>query len=1088
MDTDVTASSHKHQKSTLSRIQGYITHNQFHNVNLLAKLRPHIHKLDRLSHWKMDGEEGVWQKWTFNNIMRQRFQQTSVGQTFGPLWSTHWFRLEIHVPEEWVGQEVWLRWNSQTEAMLWSQDGEPLQGLSPRTGRSAGNWGSPSDIAAAGLPDQTRTDYKISHHWKSSPTPLVLFVEAACNTMFGGGTNTMISPPDKNREFKIETAEIFTLRTTVYKLLLDLEVLHDLAKILPKDNPTSYHALYTANQMINFISQDDLGSASKIADTFLSKRPGDLTHTLALIGNCHIDSAWLWPYSESKRKCARSWLSTLRLMEEYPEMKFACSQAQQFTWVKEHYPVIYEKIQGQVKEGRFIPVGGTWVEMDGLIPSGESFVRQFLYGQMFFQKEFGMLCKEFWLPDTFGYSAQFPQICKLFGIERFLTQKLSWNAVNKFPHHTFLWEGLDGSTILTHFPPGDSYEMQIKVEEVIQTVRNLQDKGRVSISALLYGHGDGGGGPTREMLERSRRLASVDGCPRLKHMSPDSFFKTLEAEQRNLCRWTGELYLELHNGTYTSQAWIKGKNRACEFFLRDTEMLLAVAAVKGKLSKQECHEHQDTIVSAWHKVLLNQFHDVIPGTSINLVYKDAQKLYQQVNDALHQILCKCRDLILKGDGEMEQKVVLNTLPWKVDMMEEKSEVVSVDRREQEPNSKRARTERESSFLSFEVEGCGWRKLIPTCPPSVVLREEDSHFICENQYLQCKIDRYGRVVSLVVANDTNHRDIFQRYGSSGRHFGNQLVLYDDVPLFWDAWDTMDYHLQTAFNLNDEKSGVKVKLMLDDPMVVKLSWEMKIGSSSFLHQEISLRAIDPYLTFNTTVDWHENRKFLKVAFDTTLLNRMTSYDTQFGIIERPAHTNTSWETAKYEVCGHKWADLSEYDFGVAVLNDGKYGWSSQAGRLTLSLLRSPKSPDPECDMQSHRFSYALMPHTGLLQSAKVQQRAYEFNMNRQHLGIRNTTLSEEQETWFSVVGNGVMLETVKLAEDRSGAMIVRLYEMHGSSSKVSLKLHLTPNVKEAHLCCGLEIAGEELSVNRDDHHQYIALKVTPFKIINVRLVFH
>lgn len=1077
MDEEVTASLHKHRRTTLERLEKYISDTYFTDVNLRGKLYPFKKNISKISHWRVPGGEGSWQQWSFRQMLTQSFTPIKVGESFGPTWSTHWFKIEIAIPEAWKGQPVLFRWKSQSEAMIWSRSGEPLQGLS------------------TGIGHQMRPDFLISQSWNGSVEPHIYYIEMACNNMFGAGKNGMINPVDQERTFTLELAEVCTRDEKVYNLLMDLEVLHDMAKKLPEDHK-GFEALYAGNQIINHIVKNEMRQARQIARTFFSKINGARAHTLALMGHCHIDSAWLWPYSETKRKCARSWVSTLRLMEEYPEMRFACSQAQQFAWVKEHYPSIYEKIKIQVKAGRFIPVGGTWVEMDGLLPSGESFMRQFLYGQLFFMREFGVKCKEFWLPDTFGYSSQIPQICQHFGISRFLTQKLSWSLVNKFPHHNFIWEGLDGSTVLAHFPPGDSYEMNVNVDEAVRTVKNLEDKGRVSTSAFLYGYGDGGGGPTRDMLERARRLKDVDGCPKMEHMSPDDFFRRLESEKHNLCRWVGELYLELHNGTYTSQANTKRLNRECEFALRDAELFLAITAMKGGLDRQTIYRHHDALVDAWKKVLLNQFHDVIPGSSIGTVYKDSDQLYREALTAAAKTRVACLPHIMHESahqGSREQAVAVNTLPWQV------HQIINLKEDCDEPTRKRMRVEGEMNeaaggghYVAVEMQGIGWSKLTPINPPAVKVWMEKDTFVLENSYIRAEINKNGQVTSLVLA-DQPDQDVF-RTPEGSQCAGNQLMIYDDIPLYWDAWDTMEYHLETGKILNEKQSGCilsEIQVIENTPVMVRLEWKMKISEVSVLNQEISLSAVNPYLTFHTHVNWHENRKFLKVGFNTGIIAREASFDTQFGHLYRPTHMNTSWDSAKFEVCGHKWADLSEHNFGVAVLNDSKYGWTARGSMLSLSLLRSPKAPDDRCDMGKHSFKYAVMPHRGTLQSAGVPQRAYEFNTNLIVFTAKLSRDSDIKLDWFSVIGEGVMIEAVKLAEDKTGDVVVRLYEMQGGSHRIWLKATAIPPPKGVHLCNGLEESYQPLpfdarpaNVGQDNKYFYIPLTFSPFKIVNVR----
>lgn len=1099
---NVTASLHKNYRTTLERIEKFISDTYFTDVNLRGKLYPQSKKISNITHWALPGGDGAWEKWTFNEIIQQPFTPAKIGDSFGPTWSTHWFKLHFCVPDEWSGKEVRLRWKSQSESMVWSNTGEPLGGLS------------------TGISHQMRSDFRISHCWDRKSDSLCYYVEMACNNMFGAGNSGMINPPDMNRQFTLELAEISVFDVDVYKLLIDLQILHDMAKNM-KEDTRGYDALYTGNEIINRYIKGEVKEANFISQEFFSKGNGSRSHTLAAIGHCHIDSAWLWNYSEAKRKCARSWRTVISLMDDYPEMFFSCSQSQQFAWVKEHYPQIYLKIKDKVKDGQFIPVGGSWVEMDGLLPSGESFMRQFLYGQQFYIKEFGLECKEFWLPDTFGYSSQIPQICKLFGINRFLTQKLSWSLVNKFPHHNFLWEGLDGSTILAHFPPGDSYEMNVTIEECLRTVKNLQDKGRVNTSAFLYGFGDGGGGPTQDMLERARRLKDVDGCPKVMHMTPDSFFKRIESDRSNLCRWVGELYLELHNGTYTSQANTKLQNRECEFLLRETEFILAVAAVTKKLNTERVKQHQRNIVDAWKKVLLNQFHDVIPGSSIGSVYADSDKLYKEAKSVADEIKRECISCCLEtSPSTTGRPVIVNSLPWKVKKIIKVDDVSSftVDNIAENgannssidaDNKSRKRLKMDDfvtqpavtggQYIPVEVLGMGL-STVKCCEfTPVTVEKNNDTFILNNGLIEGIVSKYGEILSLRL--QSSKRNVFKRPESSGK-MGNKLMLFDDVPLFWDAWDTMDYHLETGKVLNDKDSGyhvTPVKIVENGPLNVKLEWSLQISELSSLTQEIELNAFNPYIVFNTKVVWKENRKFLKVMFDTCIKSRNACFDTQFGFLERPTHKNTSWDSAKFEVCGHKWADISEYGFGLSILNDSKYGWSSNGGALMLSLLRSPKAPDDQCDMGQHRFSYAAMPHEGTFQSADVPKRAYEFNIDCLIPPINLRSNKIFGGIFFFIEGEGVMIETVKLAEENVDHIVLRMFEMYGGSCSIVLGIRGPREVKALDLCDGMERPLKTLQacpgttsdgiVNfvKMDKLYNVNLDFSPFQIVNVKVAY-
>nr|XP_027214752.1 alpha-mannosidase 2C1-like [Penaeus vannamei] len=1054
-DPGVQASLHKNLKTTLPRIDNYINSTRFSSVNLKGRLYADTRPVS-LSHWAVPGGEGAWQSWTFEEVMQQTFLPTSVGESFGPTWTTHWFKVEYEIPEEWVGCEVRFRWATGSEATVWSSDGKLMQGLSTGTGH------------------QMRPDYVITRSYEGAAGKQVFYVEMAANRLFGAGDGDDLTPPNPNKYYTLTRAEISKFDTQVYKLTRDLEVLHQLADVLQND-PRGYQALYTANQMVNSIIAKDESGASQLADLHFAKGNGARAHTLSAVGNCHIDSAWLWPYSETKRKVGRSYASQVRLMEDYPELVFVASQAQQWAWCKQYYPELFERVKLQVQAGKFLPVGGTWVEMDGNIPSGESFVRQFLHGQRFYQQELGVTCKEFWLPDTFGYSAQIPALMRHMDLSRFLTQKLSWSMVNKFPHHNFTWEGIDGSTVLAHFPPGDSYNMNTTVEEAVRTVKNLEDKGRVSTSAFLFGYGDGGGGPTQDMLERARRLKDADGCPKMNIVTPDVLFSTLESEQHNMCRWVGELYLELHNGTYTSQADMKRLCRSAEFHLRDAEFLLSAASASlGVAASALLQTSLESLDSAWKKVLLNQFHDVLPGSGIGIIYPEATRYYEEAIASATGVWHESADALFGSGGE-QTWTAFNTLQWA------REEVVEAQTRSD------GEGERSAGYVLVQAPPLGYavlQEVTPTNPVS--LTETDGLFVLDNGLIRAEINAYGQVVSLVTAGD--YRDVFRKEDGS-QLAGNQLVLFDDEPLVFDAWDVMDYHLETPVVLNQEGSGrpvSSVTVVEAGPLLARLRWSVDISGDSTLTQDIELRASTPYLIFSTVVDWHEDRKILKVLFDHNVMARSASFDIQFGHLERPTHMNTSWDSARYEVCGHKWADASEPNWGFAVLNDSKYGWMARGNRLTLSLLKAPKSPDGACDMGSHAFKYALMPHVGTVNEAGVVKRAYEFNNPLRLLALPSATTST-QPTWsaLTVEGEGAVLHALKPAEDGSGEVVLRLFECHGCKSKVNLRTSLP--ITDVHNCNGMEVKGSQATFSKEGDETTISLSLSPFSIVALRLSF-
>lgn len=1045
----------KHKRTTFERAEKFVSSMYFKDINLHGRLYPKVQPVDSISHYAAPD------RITVDNAMKQIYQPCSIGQSFGPSWSTHWFRVELKIPKSWVEHEVYFLWNSDSEAMIW-YDGQPVQGLSSQ---------------------HERCEYLLSEKASLRHLSFTLYVEMACNGLFGVGRDGLINPPDSNRSFVLSKAEIAIRDPLVFQLLRDFDILIGMAKHLPENSERCFQALYTANSMVNeCLAHTTIAyqRAREIAKDFFSKKNGSMAHEIHAMGHCHIDSAWLWPYAETIRKCARSWSSTLRLMDKFPHFTFVCSQAQQFEWVKSHYPSLYERIKKSVRNGHFIPVGGCWVEMDGNIPSGESFFRQFLYGQSFFEKEFGITCSEFWLPDTFGYSSQLPQIMKLCGIDKFVTQKLSWNLVNKFPHHTFWWEGIDNTCILTHFPPGDSYEMTGSVEEVLKTVNNFQEKGRSSKSMFLFGHGDGGNGPDEAMLERLDRMKNIDGLPKVVMSTPTDFFQAVESEDTSmLCKWKGELYLELHNGTYTTHAKVKKYNRTCEFLLTNVEIICSIAFALQRNQSAKFKYPEEEIRHLWKLLLLNQFHDVLPGTSINMVYRDAYKHYSEIRQlAGNQLYDGITSIVTQQDANENCCIVFNTLSW------DRIEVVQIP--EDGPETSVSKKTKLSSEIS-QIDCCGKQLVLvssPSCGYSVLkpltlgeisfANKEDDLIYMKNDCIRVTLDSCGRIVSLKSVK-TNMECI------SPNCLGNQFLLFDDVPLYWDAWDVMDYHLETRKPL---ETFLQQAMIVDSgPLRSTVKVSLKISESSYIIQHIMLDVGCPYLKFKTEVTWYECHKFLKVEFPFNLTTTKATYDIQYGWLERPTHSNTSWDWARFEVCGHKWADLSQYGLGVAVLNDSKYGYSAFENVLRLSLLRSSKSPDPKADMGIQHFTYAVMPHSGCFQKSGLIQQAYNLNSPLIVKQLK-ATVSQNECSFFKLNTPQVVLSAVKKSEKCDKALVLRLYESFGGhvSAQISVDKFL---IEKAFACNGLECIEEfeEKKCVRLVNDHSIEADFRPFQIISI-----
>ena len=572
--------------------------------------KPHI----QMFCWSAPGQERP----LFKEAVKQDYKETKLGVSFGPSWTTHWFKVVITVPKEFRDEErLELHWDAQAEGMIWSDNGQPLQGLT-----------GDGDRIEFILPDSYRDGEEHT-----------IYIEHACNRLGGNapGDKNGIMPPSPNNFFTLMQADIVSVNLQARGLYFDVWELGDAANELPEDSSEQALALTAANKIIDTFqvnNQESILKCREIARTFLgndvdSHRVYEEGKDPVVfgIGHCHIDTCWLWPWAETKRKVARSWSSQCDLMERYPELTFACSQAQQYKWLKQDYPEVFDRVKQKVKEGQFMPIGGSWVEHDTNMPSGESLVRQFFYGQRLFEREFGERCRTFWLPDTFGYSSQLPQLCRLAGMDRFMTQKLSWNNINNFPHTTFMWVSPDGSQVICHMPPSETYTAQANFSDVKKSITQHKTMRVDDSSLLVFGVGDGGGGPTWQHLEKLRRCAGIANTsaalPKLKLGSTvDQFFDRLEPKIEDLPTWYGELYFELHRGTYTTQANNKLHNRKTEVMLRDIELLATFASIQHKSYKYPSEE----IDGMWEAILLCQFHDCLPGSSIEMCYDDSDKV------------------------------------------------------------------------------------------------------------------------------------------------------------------------------------------------------------------------------------------------------------------------------------------------------------------------------------------------------------------------------------------------------------------------------------------------------------------------------
>ena len=747
----------------------------------------------------------------------------------------------------------------------------------------------------------------------------------------------------------------------------------------------------------------------------------DPSHRVTAVGHAHIDTAWEWPLREGKRKVARSWSTQLALMEKYPDYVFAASQPAQYQWMKESYPDIYRRVKERVASGQWEPVGAMWVEADCNLPSGEALVRQLLHGQRFFMRELGVETRILWLPDVFGYPGNLPQLIKQAGCDYFLTQKLSWNDTNKPEHHTFWWEGIDGTRIFTHFPPADTYNGAMTADELEWSVRNYKDAGRSDRSLYLFGWGDGGGGPQPEMIDAARGFGIALG-------RATEFFERAAAEAHDLATSTGELYFELHRGTYTSQSRIKRLNRQAQEALREAEMW-SVAVGREYPS--------DVLESAWKHVLVNQFHDILPGSSIDWVYDEAER---ELNDAVFTAARVTARAIKRIAGDGYRAAMFNATSH------ERREVIEFGHR----------------LRLVEVPPCGW-----AVPEEQSIRDDArvrvSEGGMENNLLRVRWDANGLLTS-----------IWDKH--AGREVlagpGNLLQLHDDNPSRWDAWD-LDAEYRDSFVELTTPPAQSIEEAGGMRGAVRFTREF--GRSSFT-QRMVLDADSRVLRFECDVDWQESHKMLKVAFPVTVSAREATYEVQFGHIARPTHAETSQARAMFEVCAQRWADLGDGEYGVALMNDCKHGYDIHGSVMRLSLLRAPTHPDPTADQGPHRFTYALFPHEGDFRRAGVIQAAEDLNSPLRavftDLPAGHSTALVEVDT------RQVIVEAIKRAED-SDATIVRLYEAWGMPCRA--RLWTTIPFRRAALCDLLEREREEVPA----HGGEIALELGRFQVVTLKL---
>ncbi len=771
----------------------------------------------------------------------------------------------------------------------------------------------------------------------------------------------------------------------------------------------------------------------------------EIKPTVTGVGHSHIDLGWLWRYSASREKASRTFSTVLNLMRLFPEYRYMHSSPQLYQWVKEDHPEIFAQVKQKILEGQWEITGGMWVESDTNLPSGESLVRQFLLGKRYIKEEFGMDSKLLWLPDVFGYSGALPQIMKKSDIDYFMTTKISWNQYNHFPHDTFLWKGIDGSEIFTHFittPDNGSwfytYNGQMEPQEITGIWENYRDKDKNEELLLAFGWGDGGGGPTKEMLERARVMKNIPGIPKVQIDTTENYFNRIykNIPKKALDVWEGELYFEMHRGTYTSQAYVKRANRKSELLMHEIEFLCVLSDVLN----QEDRYPRTEIKSLWEKILLNQFHDVLPGSSIRQVYEDCKAIYEEIEKQGNNLLSKAAERLsdtatglsdkaseILGDTAVplsqaevisDAILVWNSTGWvRSDLlMLPYSSCIHKNTCFKDTNGKQLSSQiTAEGMLVFveEIPSYGYKKIVISDETNQVTSEltVEENFL-ENRYFSVRLNEKGEIISYF---DKLH----DKELSCGKPM-NVLQAYEDKPLRFDAWDIDVFYKEKPY---PSVELLKKEVLETGPVrgVLRLTWSF---NNSLIEQDIIIYQEKERLDFRTHILWKEEQVLLKAYFPVDIHSKEATYEIQFGNINRPTHTNTEWDFARFEVSAHKWVDLSENGYGVSMLNDCKYGFDIHDNTIGITLIKSAISPDETADRCDHYFTYAIYPHQGCWQDSCVQQAALELNNPLRGIETIQNGM-EDSIGLVQVDADNIVIDTIKRAEEEQ-AYIIRLYE--------------------------------------------------------------
>lgn len=993
-----------------------------------------------------------------------------MGENWGRTDEHRWFRRTISIPESMAGRHVEFsittgrenEWDATNPQMMFYMDGHMIQGI-----------------------DVNHRDVVITPNACAGETHEIAIL-AYSGTVEGDlNIHTYLTVIDEH------------VRALYYDILIPLQSAHILKKADQENYRRILQKMAPALDMLDLrkpYSEEFYASIEKarnyLRQTFY-REINENAPMVSAIGHTHIDIAWLWTVEQTREKVLRSFSTVLRLMEEYEDYKFMSSQPILYQFVKEQAPEMYEKIKERVREGRWEVDGGMWLESDCNLTGGESLVRQLLKGRRFIKEEFDKESKSLWLPDAFGYSAAIPQILKKSGIPYFMTTKIAWNQYNQLPNDTFIWKGIDGSEVFTFMPTTTDFDREqglnisfsdtrntttytgiVNPNMTLGTYKRFQNRDLTEDTIMLFGFGDGGGGPTREMLESAERLKyGIDGIPRIhQEFEQDYFDRTYKkiADKPDMPTWDGELYFEYHRGTLTSMAKNKRNNRKNEIRYQQLEILACMAGMEKDETVKQALER------GWEILLLNQFHDIIPGTCIEPVYTQTDIEYKEIADRGQKELGRITDTVagriyMQNDGA----VFINTQGY------ERSDVTEFMLPEQyagsvledEKGKKVPLQKTDDGKIRIFVEKIppmGYKRLYFKDGKESKAQRENWEGIFENPWFKVVFDKRMQIVSLY------EKGTGKELIKEGEK-GNVLRTYEDRPMQWDNWDIDIFYKRKPYEA-DWYSDVRVKENGDVCMVLEFSCGF---ADSVVEQEVYLYHHLPRIDFKTKAEWKEHHVLLKVHFPVQINASRAAYEIQFGNVERETTNNTSWDTAKFESCGHKWADLSENNCGISLLNDCKYGYGIKKGDMSLTLIKAGTYPNKNADIGHHEFVYSVYPHSGRWQEAKTVEMAYNLNVPLLTSIQKKNEGGKEPASFWECDQNSCFTETIKEAEDGNG-IIVRMYE--NKNNTLHAKIQTSYPASRVFECDLMEQNMKELSVENGG----FTVGFSPYEIKTFRLI--